>query len=37
MGKAVEKILESILGEDGEEYLKKMKKDKRFAKELWSA
>lgn len=37
MGKAVEKILEEILGEDGEEYLKQMKNQKRFAKELWSA
>jgi len=37
MGKAVEKILEEILGEEGEEYLKQMKNQKRFAKELWSA
>jgi len=37
MGKTVEKVLEEILGDGGVEYLKQMKKDKRFAKELWSA
>jgi sulfite reductase alpha subunit-like flavoprotein len=37
MGKAVEKALEEdILGEDGKEILKKLKDEKRFAKELWS-
>ncbi len=37
MGKAVEKLLEEIFGDGGEDYLKKMKTDKRFAKELWSS
>jgi hypothetical protein len=38
MGKAVEKTLEEdILGADGKELLAKIKVEKRFAKELWSA
>lgn len=37
MGRSVEKVLEEVLGEDGADYLKKMKDEKRFAKELWSA
>ena len=37
MGKTVESVLEEILGDDGAEYVKKMKDDKRFAKELWTA
>jgi NADPH-ferrihemoprotein reductase len=37
MGHSVETALENIFGEGGKDYLKKMKDEKRFAKELWSA
>ena len=37
MGRSVEHVLEELLGDDGVDYLKKMKEEKRFAKELWSA
>lgn len=36
MGKSVEKTLEEIFGDDGKEFLTKIKDEKRFAKELWS-
>ena len=37
MGKSVESVLESIIGENGKDYLTEMKDNKRFAKELWAA
>ena len=37
MGKAVETVLEELIGEKGPQYLHEMKENKRFAKEVWAA
>lgn len=37
MGKAVETVLEELIGEAGPQYLTNMKDTKRFAKEVWAA